>query len=91
MSLSPATREAVLEVVKRLRDPMRSVAVDSLGWEVYASQSARRSRLRSRSQIRAELRSALGVSGISSLADWTRGKSREEVAEALERIATSSP
>lgn len=83
MSLSTATRDAVLEVVKRLRDPMLSVSVDSIGWEIcWEFRGSMLSKLD-------EVRAALGVHGPGSISNWARGKSREEVAEALERIATS--
>jgi len=80
VSLSPATRTAVLEVVKRLRDPMRAVHVDSTGWEVMAACNETMSAVN-------EVRCALGVCGPGSISKWAHGKSREEVADALERLA----
>lgn len=88
MTLPPPVRHAVLEVVRRLRDPMRECHVDSIVSMVLAA-------LRYDDAIRSEavlnaLRVALGRSPVpGSLARWARGKSREEAAQALERVATS--
>jgi len=83
MTLSHATRNAVLEVVRRLRDPMLIIHVDSIGYEIlWAHVGPPRVALD-------EVRAALGMEGKCALANWARGKSREEVAKALERIATS--
>ena len=91
MTLSPPVRTAVLEVVRRLRDPERHLRTDSVGWMIVdelgpcAYRDTRHTPL-------TQVRKALGVAhGAESLAQWARGKSREEVAEALERVATSGP
>lgn len=79
--LSPATRAAVLEVVLRLRDPMLDVRTESVGSAIrYASSDFGISHVR-------DVRAALGLGGPGSLARWGSGKSREEVAQALEEIA----
>lgn len=88
MTLSPPVRSAVLEVVRRLRDPMRECHVDSIGAMVLSAMGCAGA-IRHHEALES-LRLALGLSAVpGSLARWARGKSREEVAQALERVATS--
>lgn len=88
MILSPPVRSAVLEVVRRLRDPMRECHVDSIGSMVLDSMPHANSS--SRAAVLELLRLALGLPPIpGSLARWARGKSREEVAQELERVANA--
>lgn len=90
MTLPPPVRAAVLEVVRRLRDPMRECHVDNVGFMVVKALPDSVG-LRSVTYAAAldALRLSLGLSAVpGSLARWARGKSREEVAQALERIAT---
>lgn len=83
MNLSPPVRSAVLEVVRRLRDPTRECHVDSVGFMVLDALG-RAATSPSLSPL-GEVRAALGLnSGLGTLARWARGKSREEVAQALE-------
>jgi hypothetical protein len=87
MILSPPVRDAVLEVVRRLRDPMRECYVDKVGSMVLDAMVGNGPGQR-HAALEA-LRLALGLSIVpGSLARWARGKSREEVAAALEKIAT---
>jgi hypothetical protein len=89
MTLSPTVRSAVLEVVRQLRDPDRHMNTDSIGWMIVDELGLDAYRDTAMSPL-AQVREALGVSnGAGSLAAWARGKSREEVAQELERIATS--
>lgn len=90
MTLSPPVRSAVLEVVRRLRDSERHLHTDSIGWMIVDDlglEAYRDTVMRPLEQVRAAL--GLPQYEIGSLARWARGKSREEVAEALERVATS--
>lgn len=90
MTLSPPVRAAVLEVVRRLRDPDRHLHMDSVGWMIVDELGLEAYRDTAKSPL-AQVREALGISnGLGSLALWARGTSREEVAEALERVATSA-
>lgn len=87
MTLSPPVRAAVLEVVRRLRDPMRDVRTDSIGFMILDAMG--RSATSPSLSPLGDVREALGLhNGLSTLATWARGKSREEVAQALERVAT---
>lgn len=88
MTLPPPVRAAVLEVAQRLRDSARdchphmvgSMVLDAMH-TVLAGQ---------RHAVLDSLRLALGLPPVpGSLARWASGKSREEVAAALERVATS--
>lgn len=90
MTLSPPVRAAVLEVVRQLRDPWRHLSsMDSIGWMIVDECGLDAYRDTALSPL-AQVRAALGISnGAGSLAVWARGKSREEVAQALEKAATS--
>ena len=87
MTLSPPVRAAVLEVVRLLRDPERHIHVDSIGWLIVDElglEAYRDTAMRPLEQVRA----ALGLPSIpGALEGWARGKTREEVAQALERLA----
>jgi hypothetical protein len=88
MTLPPPVRAAVTEVAQRLRDPMRECHVDTVGWMVLAAMPTVDAR--QRHAVLEALRIALGLSLVpGSLARWAKGKSREEVAKALEKVATS--
>lgn len=89
MTLPPFVRFAVLEVVRRLRDPMRECHVDSIGAMVVGALPYAHSRTPIvHGAVLESLRLALGMPPIpGSLARWAQGKSREEVAQALERVA----
>lgn len=90
MTLPPPVRAAVLEVVRLLRDPMRECHVDSVG--VMVLDSMPHTNPVQRSATLDILRLSLGLSPIpGSLARWAQGKSREEVAQALERVAKEYP
>jgi hypothetical protein len=89
MILSPPVRSAVLEVVRQLRDPDRHMNTDSIGWMIACELGLEAYRDTVTTPL-AQIREALGVSnGTGSLAHWARGKSRAEVARALEAIATT--
>jgi hypothetical protein len=92
MTLSPPVRSAVLEVVRLLRDPERHLHTDSIGWMIVDELGIDAYRDTARSPLE-QVRAALGLSPIlpGSLARWARGKSREEVAQALENVATPAP
>jgi hypothetical protein len=88
MTLSPPVRTAVLEVVRRLRDPECVCHVDNVGFMLLDAMP--NPYPRSRHAALESLRLALGLDTIpGSLARWARGKSREEIAKALDRVATS--
>jgi hypothetical protein len=88
MILPPPVRAAVTEVAQRLRDPMRECHVDTVGWLVLSAMPTVDAR--QRHAVLEALRIALGLSLVpGSLARWAKGKSREEVAKALEKVATS--
>lgn len=90
MTLSPPVRSAVLEVVRRLRDPERVCHVDSIGAMTLEMLDLNPTNVAQRAATRESLRLALNLPPVpGSLARWARGKSRQEVAEALERVATS--
>jgi hypothetical protein len=90
MTLPPPVRAAVLEVAARLRDPMRECHVDSISSMVTGAMRD----MRDAGPVKVEaalnaLRISLGLPIVhGSLARWARGKSREEVAAALEQVAT---
>lgn len=91
MTLPSPVRSAVLEVVRRLRDPMRECHVDNVGYMVCATlpESIGMRHITYAAALDA-LRLALNLSPVpGSLARWARGKSREEVAKALEDILDS--
>lgn len=92
MILPPPVCAAVLEVVRRLRDPMRECHVDNVGrMALEAMESAPYIAAVQRSATLNALRLALGLSPVpGSLARWASGKSREEVTQALEKAATST-
>lgn len=89
MTLSPPVRSAVLEVVRQLRDTDQRLHTDAVGWMIVDELGLDAYRDTAKSPL-AQVREALGISnGLGSLAIWARGKSREEVAQALELVATS--
>lgn len=87
MNLSPPVRAAVLEVVRRLRSPEREATPEAVGAYIRCQFAHN---LDASWALR-EVRAALGLdeSDLASIPRWARGKSREEVAAALERVATS--
>lgn len=83
MILSPAVAAACRSVAAHARDPMRDFHTDCVGFYILNAQDwLPGSSLRG---VREELGYAPGDLG--SLGRWGRTKTREEVAEALERIA----
>jgi hypothetical protein len=92
MTLPPPVRAAVLEVVRRLRDPMRECHVDSVGFMILEAmpEGAVRPGKFGANAVLAEVRWALNLpSRYGSIHQWARGKSREEVAQALENTTNS--
>lgn len=88
MNLSPPVRAAVLEVVRRLRDPTREPLVGSVGFMILDAMPP--ADIHSKHAVLEALRLSLGLSPVpGSLARWAHGKPREEVAKGLERVATS--
>lgn len=86
MTLPHPLRSAVLEVVRRLRAPDSDAQPVSIGPMVLEAMAPMESA--QQHAVFDTLRLSLGLSAIpGSLARWARGKSREEVAQALERIA----
>lgn len=77
--LSPSTRAAVLEVVRRLREQTPDVHADAVAGELGLCSPPGNERT-----TVLEVRAALSV---PNLWMWARAKSREEVAQALEEIA----
>lgn len=88
MILPPPVRAAVLEVVRHLRNPERECHVDNVGHMVlYALPRNEAHHSVTYAATLDALRLALGLSPVpGSLARWAKGKSREEVAKALENI-----
>lgn len=86
MTLSPPVRAAVLEVVRRLRDPKREATPEAVGAYVRCQLAYNADA----TWALREVRSGLGFdeNDVASIPRWARGKSREEVAQALEKIAT---
>lgn len=89
MTLSPPVRSAVLEVVRQLRQPERHLPTDSIGWMIV-DELGRDAYRDTAIHPLAQVREALGLprEEHGSLARWARGKSRAEVAQALEAVAT---
>lgn len=88
MTLPASVRSSVLEVVQRLRDPMREVEVTSVGFLILDAMTDLRPG--EGAVVLNALRLALDLPPVpGSIARWASGKSRDEVAEALEAVATS--
>jgi hypothetical protein len=88
MTLSPVVCAAARKVAAHLRDPIRESRhrlVGSMMVDAMPSLNAVQ-----RHAMLDSLRLALGLSPVpGNLARWATGKSREEVAAALEQVATS--